>query len=548
MYNNSNRNYNENLISPDQSNIYNNNSDDHQNNVILPSVASGFNDDEASPIMIKSFEPPANNDVESNQSSASVGEKLKFWKQPFFKDKMGIIIFVAIGLINVISTGILLPILFTSYVSYKNPHYTPSQIESEASRLKSISDSMPYLANFIFSPLLGSISDRYGRKIVLFIIQLLQLIDVTMIGLGYWKKFIIPIYISHTLSGVSNGMLSVAFSYLADITSKEDRAPWFMAVGVGLGFSLIVGPLILMALIKHSYEFAVYGSGAFLVISILALLPLTNSIRYADGKPKSPEQLASKSSASLNPFKSIYGLFKSSKYTVCYAILFISFSFTLQDTVTTSYYYTELKFGWGASQNSIVTCLTGVFIVLYSGFIIPLVLKFISDRKLVAVCFFTSFAFHFFYAFAINQYMWAVPVVVGAFSLIVINLIQSIISKATPSNIQGVVLSGVSSITSLTSAAGAFASQNLFSYFISSKSPIYFPGMHFLINAGIIFITFIFSVVIIKIFPNPDKVAKLIVVDDEEAEIKKPILDGYGIDNTDDDDDNDINYKVGGIN
>ncbi|EFA75677.1 hypothetical protein PPL_10939 [Heterostelium album PN500] len=471
------------------------------------------------PIIVDQSDLEKKEDIEINK------KKSRIWNKPFLKDKLCIIIFLSLALvIRVASAKLLIPNIFTNYVRNEHPNFTNDEVTSMASKYKSVSDSLPYITNFLFSPLLGALSDKFGRKWILAFITLTQIIDMVVVGITFWFDLIWPFYISHTIAGVTNGALPITLSYLADLTTKSERSVWFMIVGASVGISVACGPLLEMFLIQlYSYKAAVIGNVSVLLISYLFLLPIVDSIKYIEGKPKDPildqfGQIPKEKLGSLNPFKSIIRLFTTSKFIGVYALLYFSFTYTSQDTINTAYYYTNIRYGWGALQNSINTSAVGASVFIWSSFILPILLKFISERKIVIGAFLLSAIFHVLFAFAVNQWMWAVSMSLGSFSMVLLNLIQSIISKATPSHIQGAMLTGVSALSSLSSAAGAYASQNIFAYFISANAPIYFPGMHFLINSGIIFITSLVSVYASRI-QNPEETQQL------PPTLKKSLLD-----------------------
>ncbi|GAM19184.1 hypothetical protein SAMD00019534_023590 [Acytostelium subglobosum LB1] len=501
-----------------------NNINNNSNNVIVPIYNNGYDYGDKDKLPLDRVVDDNYNDKLSSEhdplikkGNSDALDAGPIWRQAFFKDKVMINVFFALGMCTVVMSGLMLPLVFTEYVKYHHPTYTSQQVESEAAHLKSIADSLPYVANFLLSPLLGMMSDRIGRKWIMALIQLLQIIDMLMIGLASWKKVIIPLYISHSLAGVSNGMISIVFSYLADITTKAERATWFIIVGTGMGISLAGSPLIEILFLKFSFNVAVFGNIGFLIAGMFCLLPIVNSLHYSEGRLKPAS--ANLVKANTNPFSAILMLFRSSKYIIFYALLNLSFNFTLQDTLTTSFYYTQLRYGWIPWQCAVSTSLIGVAVFVWSGIAIPLLLRWFSERLLVVVCFFCSATFHIAYTFAFDQYMWQVSICLGSFSLVIINLIQSIISKATPPDIQGTVLSGVSSLASLGAAAGSYSSANIFAYFISSSAPFYMPGMQFLVNAVLIYITCILSLIVYKRVPEPRPRSSII-----DAEEKVPVL------------------------
>ncbi|EFA86621.1 hypothetical protein PPL_00422 [Heterostelium album PN500] len=270
-----------------------------------------------------------------------------------------------------------------------------------------------------------------------------------------------PMWVTHFFTGFSNNITPIMFAVAADVTSKEERSKYLALVGITMGLSLAISPLIGVALISWHVISVVIVAFCTNVVGLFTIVFMKETIHYSDSIPITKEQRQEMSGAtkkSKNPFKAIYYLFKSSLYIGFYAIIFFLFSFTVQDSQNTAFLYSNVRYGWGPTQAGIITSTFGIGVMVFSGICNGL-LKYVSDRVL------------------------------------------SIVSKASPSDMQGFILSAVNSLCSVASFVGALTSENIFAYFISSKAPFYFPGMHFCINAGIILVTFLFSLYVMKRFP-----------------------------------------------
>eukprot|EP01133_Synstelium_polycarpum_P009820 gene9820-11470_t len=436
---------------------------------------------------------PAESSDYSDEEQVDVSPLPTHGKYHLLKEKIGIVFVLAFFLLYTLMGTIFIPDYLNLYVSHKHPEFTPDEIASESSRLKSISDGTPYAMYFLFGPLLGLFSDRFGRKIAMFLVMSICAIDIGSSLICYNKLILVPFYITHTLAGLSNGGLPICFSYLADITTREQRPIWFAAVGAGLGFSVAIGPIVGSTLSRHNPTWPLYASFATLGIAALALLFIKESTNYNAGNPITVKTVSKR--ATVNPFKAIFRVFTANKYVGYYAILNFSFSFTSQDAIVTGFNYAYIRYDWGVTSYGYCMGIVGIFLIIWSAVALPVSLRFTT--------FFVSGVFHILYAFCSNQYLWVVLNCFGSFPLVLINLIQSIISNATPAAIQGSVLSGVAALGSLSSFLGALFTQNVFAYFISPKSPIYMPGMHFLIDGGLIFLTFIYSVYLVRKVPTP---------------------------------------------
>ncbi|KAF2070734.1 hypothetical protein CYY_007949 [Polysphondylium violaceum] len=396
--------------------------------------------------------------------------------------------------------SVFIPTMYSIYTSKKFPNNTIAENLAYATHLKSISDATPYVMVFVFGPLVGVLSDKFGRKKTLFISFVCVALDITCALISFKSNNLILFYLGHTIFGIAGCIPATLLSSISDITSLEERSKIFTFLGAPMGMGIIVGPLLGALSMKINILVPIYIVYILVILSFVLIFVMDEPTQLRSEEDKLKAKSAKKT---INPFKSMKKLFGSSKYVAFVTCLYIVFSFTVEDVVTTMYYYTQLRYGWGPTQNAYNIAFLGVIVILYSVFVLPMAIRRLSDRIVISISFLISALIHVVYAFAVNEYIWIACGFVGGFASVILNLTQAIISKSTPPEIQGSILTGVASVGSLANLAGALVTQNVYAYFISPKAPIYFPGAHFLIDSIPIFLTFLGSMLIWKYYPDP---------------------------------------------
>jgi DHA1 family tetracycline resistance protein-like MFS transporter len=355
----------------------------------------------------------------------------------------------------------------------------------------SVSDAATYggwltfayaIMQFIFSPVLGGLSDKYGRRPII-------LISLFGLGIDYLFLFLAPdlfwLFIGRLIAGVCGASFTTASAYIADVSTNENRAQNFGMVGAAFGLGFIVGPLI-------GSVFSNFGVRVpFLAAAVLSLM------NWVYGYFILPESLTKENRRKFewkraNPLGSLLHL---KKYP---AILGLIMSFLLiaiaghapQSTWT---YYTIEKFHWNEQWIGYSIAFVGLSIAVVQGGLMKIAMKKFGTVKSVYI----GFVFYIigFILFSIASQGWMmfafmVPYALGGLAG---PSIQSIISGKVPPNEQGELQGAITSLISITSIVGPILMTGLFAYFSSKESGIYFPGAPFLMGAVLTVISFILA-------------------------------------------------------
>lgn len=331
------------------------------------------------------------------------------------------------------------------------------------------------IMQFIFSPVLGGISDKYGRRPVL-------LISLLGLGIDYVFLSFAPtiawLFAGRIIAGICGASFTTGMAYIADISSGENRAKNFGMIGVAFGVGFIIGPL-LGSLISQ------FGLKApFMAAACLSLL------NFLYGYFVLPESLAKENRRNFewkraNPFGSLKHL---KKYPSIVGLILVMFFMYLAGQTMPSIwaFYTTYRFGWDEAMNGYSLAFVGVSVAFVQGGLVGYSLKKLGTAKSVYYGLLMNLSGFILFAFANEPWMMFAFTMVYACGGIGPPALQGIISNDVPPNEQGELQGVLTSLQSLTTILNPLIMTNLFYYFTTSKAPFYFPGVAFALSAFLI--------------------------------------------------------------
>ena len=343
------------------------------------------------------------------------------------------------------------------------------------------------IMQFLFSPVLGGLSDRYGRRPVL-------LISLFGLAVDYLFLYFAPdlwwLFVGRLIAGICGASFTTASAYIADISTNENRAQNFGMIGAAFGLGFIVGPLL-------GSVFSQFGVRApFLVAAILSLL------NWAYGYFILPESLSKEnrrafewkranplgSLAHLKRYPAILGLVTS-------MVLIYIAGHAAQSTWT---YFTIERFHWNEQWVGYSIAFVGVSVAAVQGGLIRKTNKVFGPKKSVVIGLSMYVVGMLLFAFASQGWMMFVFMIPYSLGGIAGPSIQSLMTSHVPSNEQGELQGALTSLVSLTSIIGPLLMTGLFSYFTASTAPVYFPGAPFMMAALLTLLSALISAVALR--------------------------------------------------
>ncbi|KAN0033264.1 hypothetical protein ACTA71_002688 [Dictyostelium dimigraforme] len=398
---------------------------------------------------------------------------------------------------------IFIPTLLFHYIDNIFPNLSPLEKSSKSSYYKSFSDGFPFLIMFLFGPLIGYISDKYGRKSNFYLSVLTVLFVIMSCFVSMETNNIYCFYVFHTIGGLYNVSNSVVFSFIYDISDEKHIPILFTLCGVSMGLGTTVGSLIYAFVPTDKVPYMMlYISGGFALVS-LALVPfLIETIQISRENNKN-RSYVKKNCDNPNPFTTIKSLFTNNGLISWIILLFFSIQFTGQDIWSTFYNYTYLMYDWNQKTIGLFTLGIGGSTILYSVLIVPFFLKFLSEKKVITIGFFITFIAHVMLSTSqFSQYLFIFGSIVSSIVPCVSNLLCSIVSKSTPQEVQSSILTGLQSVKALGSFGGAMAANLLSNKFSGDNAPFFFPQAIYFLNAIIVFILMIISIIVWRYYKN----------------------------------------------
>jgi DHA1 family tetracycline resistance protein-like MFS transporter len=299
------------------------------------------------------------------------------------------------------------------------------------------------LASFIGAPLLGALSDRYGRRPVL-------LLGFCGLAINFfWTAAATSLWMlvaSRVVGGAMAANAAVANAYVADITPPEERARRFGLLGAMFGLGFILGPALggILGAIDLRLPFVVAGV-LTLANLVYGYLVLPESLPV---ERRQPVQLAR-----ANPFGALKALARLEGVGLLVAVLCAGFlaQFILY---TTWVLYNTFRFGWGPAENGWSLFAVGVVSAVTQGFLLGKLLKRFTPQRLALLGMASSTLAFALWGLATEGWMVYAVIAVNVLGGTVAASLQSVISSAAGADEQGRTMGAVSSLSSLMAVIG----------------------------------------------------------------------------------------------
>lgn len=379
-----------------------------------------------------------------------------------------IFIFVTV-MLDMLALGMIIPVLPRLVIQFLQGD------ASSAARVFGLFGTAWALMQFVFSPILGALSDRFGRRLVI-------LTSNFGLGLDYILMAVAPslgwLFAGRVISGITAASIPTAYAYIADITPPEKRAPAFGMLGAAFGLGFVLGPAIggLLGNINPRLPFW-FAAGLSLTNAVYGLFVLPESLPR---DLRSPLNLAR-----ANPVGSLTLLRTHPKLL---GLALVSFLYFLAHEVlpATFVLYTTFRFDWSERDTGLALAVIGVCsAIVQAGLIRPIVAT-LGDRYAVLAALLSGGI-----GFAILglgptsvTFMAGFPLIalLGVSSAALQGLMTSRVDPSTQGRLQGTL----ASIRGISGLIGPGLFTMTFSQFITPGAFVHLPGAAFLLASGIV--------------------------------------------------------------
>jgi DHA1 family tetracycline resistance protein-like MFS transporter len=293
-------------------------------------------------------------------------------------------------------------------------------------------------AQFFSAPLLGAVSDRYGRRTVL-------LVSIFGIGLNFFITAISPwlwlLLISRLIGGASGASFTVAGAYVADVTSKEQRGRSFGLLGAVFGLGFICGPILGGMLSAYGLRLPYFAAAGFSLLNwIYGFFVLPESLPA--------DRRSAIDFAKANPFTALIELAKVPGIgSLVLVYILTSFpQFILQSTWVL---YTTFRFGWGPRENGLSLFVVGIASALGQAVLLRFLLRRLGDEKTALLGLASSSVAYVLYGLASQGWMMYAIILANLCGFAASPALQGIVSKSVDPRHQGITLGSMNSIGSI---------------------------------------------------------------------------------------------------
>lgn len=346
------------------------------------------------------------------------------------------------------------------------------------------------MMQFICSPIMGALSDRFGRRPVI-------LLSCLGLGLDYILMALAPnltwLFIGRVLSGITAASFSTAGAYIADVTPPEKRAASYGMLGAAFGLGFVIGPA--MGGVLGEYDLR-------LPFWVAACLTILNAVYGAFILPESlsKQNRTSFSWRRANPLGSLK-LLRSHPELLGLASIMLLYQLAHQVFQTVFVFYTSYQYKWTEKTTGLTLMVVGLMSVLMQGGIVRRTAPKLGERRMLMIALTFGAIGYVIYAVAPNGWIFwlGIPVfsLVGYFSA----AIQGLMTRRVSASEQGQLQGANSSIMGIAGMIGPWIFANIFSFAINGEASVKVPGLPFFFAASLHILALVVAMLIVK--PTP---------------------------------------------
>jgi len=324
------------------------------------------------------------------------------------------------------------------------------------------------LMQFFCAPILGALSDRFGRRRVILIALCGASIDYLIMGLAPNLTWL---FISRMIAGMTAGMMAAANAYVADVTPPQRRAQNFGLLGAAFGLGLVIGPAVGGVLGNINIRLPFFAASGLAALNALyGAFVLPESLAPKNRRPFSWKRA--------NPIGALSALRRFPTVLPLIAAQFIGMLAKLM-VQSAWVLYTGYRFGWSPREIGLSLALAGLMGVFVQGVLVRRLLPLLGEHRAIVGGMLLTTLVQCSLGLAYAGWMVYALILVGAFGGLAEPAVQGVISRHVPATEQGAVQGALTGLNSLAGIFGPPAAAWSFGYCISSGHSWQLPGVAF---------------------------------------------------------------------
>ena len=384
--------------------------------------------------------------------------------------RAALVFIFATVLFDTLGFGIIIPVLPGLVVSFVGGD--PATVEARGAQIFGLFGTTWALMQFIFAPLLGALSDRFGRRPVL-------ILSAFGLGIDYIIMALAPnltwLFIGRVVSGITSASFTVSFAYVADATPGEKRAGAYGMIGSIWGVGFVIGPLVGGILAGIGPRFPFWGAAALSLASAaygLSVLPESLTMEH-------------RSPVSLRKANPIGGLLMISTKKGLAGFVTVNFLNFLAFQVLPSVYvlYAAYRYGWGYVLVGSALALVGACNIIVQGLLVRRVVSRFGERFALLIGIVSGTIGFVIWGLAPNSVLFMIAIIFYAPIGFVQPALQGLMTRRVGPAEQGALQGINGSLMGLTGVVGPALFTTIFAFFIGTNAPFNAPGAPFLLSA-----------------------------------------------------------------
>jgi MFS transporter, DHA1 family, tetracycline resistance protein len=379
--------------------------------------------------------------------------------------KAAIAFIFATALMDVISLGIMIPVLPNLVKQFAGG-------DTALAARYTMAFSVTWgLMQFIFSPIVGMLSDRFGRRPVL-------LVSIFGLGVDYLFMALAPtlgwLFIGRVINGITSASFSTANAYVADITPPQERAKAFGMLGAAFGVGFLVGPAIGGALGDINLRLPFWAAAALATCNWLyGYFVLPESLPPSRRASELNWQRA-------NPIAAL-GLLRERHHLLGLVTINVFYMFAHNVFPSIFVLFVGYRFNWGPFAAGLLLIATGISNILVQTLLVGRVVKAVGERRALLIGLCSAILGFLTYAFASTPAWFYAGVPLGALSALIMPGLQSLMTRRVAANQQGRLQGVNSAFMGLTAILGPILYLSTLAFAVDHNEQLHQPGLPLMI-------------------------------------------------------------------